>query len=225
MLHVAENVATKTPVLVNADAPRKFVAVGTVSRAGFWVGKGCSITFPISTWWVHAPSPEPSIFGSIERFVVRGAAPDILCDAQLEVPDLEDGMFLFPPLDRHPTLWADYMPNGHTQQLLILNGPFVLDAQDAAEGTVHSWNCVGWTNIMPTTVALQRMLSWVPTLIALWPPHVLWFTFRHTQVWVWAPCWPLKDFAKRTAPWSTCLRQTRKNVASPTRRATQQSVE
>ena len=45
----------------------------------------------------------------------------------------------------------------------------------------------------------------------------LWFRFRHTQVWVWAPCWPLKDFARGTAP---CLRKTRKNVASPSQGAT-----
>ena len=40
------------------------------------------------------------------------------------------------------------------------------------------------------------MLFWGPTPIALRRLHVLWFRFRHTQVWVWAPCWLLKDFAR-----------------------------
>ena len=47
---------------------------------------------------------------------------------------------------------------------------------------------VARTNMVPTTVALRRMLSWVPTPIALQRLHVLWFRFQHTQVWVWAPC-------------------------------------
>ena len=51
---------------------------------------------------------------------------------------------------------------------------------------------------------LRRMLSWVPTPIALRRLHVLWFRFRCTHVWVRAPCWPLKIFARGTAPWSTC---------------------
>ena len=61
--------------------------------------------------------------------------------------------------------------------------------------------------MVPTTVALRRMLSWVPTPIALRRLHLLWFRFRHKQVWVWAPCWPLTDFARGNAPWSTCLKK------------------
>ena len=107
--------------------------------------------------WVHAPPPEPSIFRSIERFVVKGAAPDIPSDAQPEVPDSEDAILLPPPPDRHPTPCGGYMPEGHTQQSLILNWPFFLDAQDLAQGTIHSWNwmeglagfrschCTGWS--------------------------------------------------------------------------------
>ena len=44
--------------------------------------------------------------------------------------------------------------------------------------------------LLPQT--MRRMLSWVPTPIALRQLHVFSFTFRHTQVWVWVPCWPLK---------------------------------
>ena len=73
--------------------------------------------------WVHAPPPQPSIFGSIERFVVKGAAPDIPSDAQPEVPDSEDAILLPPPPDRHPTPCGGYMPKGHTQQSLILKWP------------------------------------------------------------------------------------------------------
>ena len=43
---------------------------------------------------MHAPPPQPSIFGSIERFVVKGAAPNIPSDAQPEVPDSEDAILL-----------------------------------------------------------------------------------------------------------------------------------
>ena len=107
--------------------------------------------------WVHAPPPQPSIFRSIERFVVKGAAPDIPSDAQPEVPDSEDAILLPPPPDRHPTPCGGYMPEGHTQQSLILNWPFFLDAQDLAQGTIHSWkwmeglagfrscHCTGWS--------------------------------------------------------------------------------
>ena len=96
---------------------------------------------------------------------------------------------------------------------------------DETQRTINTLFSVARTNMVPTTVALRQMLSWVPTPIALRRLHVLWFRFRHTQVWVWAPCWPLKHFAKGTAPWSTCLRKMRKNVASPTRGATQKSVD
>ena len=49
MPRVAANVAIETPLLVNADALRKFVAVGTVSRVGFPRGRGCGITPLLST--------------------------------------------------------------------------------------------------------------------------------------------------------------------------------
>ena len=38
---------------------------------------------------------------------------------------------------------------------------------------------------VPTTVALRRMLSRVPTPIALRRLHWYWFGFGHTWVWVW----------------------------------------
>ena len=107
--------------------------------------------------WVHAPPPQPAIFRSIERFVVKGAAPDIPSDAQPEVPDSEDAILLPPPPDRHPTPCGGYMPEGHTQQSLIQNWPFFLDAQDLVAGTIHSWkwmealagfrscHCTGWS--------------------------------------------------------------------------------
>ena len=65
--------------------------------------------------------------------------------------------------------------------------------------------------MVATTVALRRMLSWVPTPITLRRLHVLWFRFRRAQVWVWAPWWLLKDFARGTVPWSTFPREMRKN--------------
>ena len=68
--------------------------------------------------WVHAPPSQPAIFRSIERFVVKGAAPDIPSDAQPEVPNSEDAILLPPPPDRHPTPCGGYMPEGHTQQSL-----------------------------------------------------------------------------------------------------------
>ena len=71
--------------------------------------------------WVHAPPPRPSVFGSIERFVVKGAASDIPSNAQPQVPDSEDTILLPPPPDRHATPCSGHMPEGHTQQLLILN--------------------------------------------------------------------------------------------------------
>ena len=66
---------------------------------------------------------------------------------------------------------------------------------------------VGQTNMVPTTVALHRVLSWMPTPIALWRLHVLRFGFAHTQAWVWAPLWPLKTLARGSAPWSTCQKK------------------
>ena len=41
--------------------------------------------------------------------------------------------------------------------------------------------------MVPTSVAVRRVLCWVPTPIALRRVHSFWFRFRHTQVWVWAP--------------------------------------
>ena len=84
---------------------------------------------------------------------------------------------------------------------------------DEKQRTINALFIVARTNMVPSTVAQRRVLSWVPTPIALRQLLVLWFRFPHTQVWVWAPCWPLKDFARGTAAWSTCLRKTEKNVA------------
>ena len=91
---------------------------------------------------------------------------------------------------------------------------------DERQRTINTLFSVVRINMVPTTVALRRMISWVPTPIARRRLHVWWFRFRHTQIWVWAPCWPLKDFARGTTPWSTCLRKARKNVVSPTQEAT-----
>ena len=55
---------------------------------------------------------------------------------------------------------------------------------DETQCTINTLFSVARTNMVPTTVALRRMLSWVPTPIALRRLHVLWFRFRHTQVWV-----------------------------------------
>ena len=62
----------RIPLLVNADAERKFVALCTVSRVRFQRVRGCSITLlPKHEAWAHAPPPQPSIFGSIERCMVN----------------------------------------------------------------------------------------------------------------------------------------------------------
>ena len=78
---------------------------------------------------------------------------------------------------------------------------------DETQRTINTLFSVARTNMVPTTVALRRMLSWVPTPIALRRLHLFWFRFQHTQVWVWAPCWPSTDFARGNAPWSTCLKK------------------
>ena len=44
MLPVVENVARRMPLLVNADAQRRFVALGTVSRVGFQGVRGYNIS-------------------------------------------------------------------------------------------------------------------------------------------------------------------------------------
>ena len=70
MLPVVENVAIGMPLLVNADAQRRFVVVGTISRVGFqggeWLQHFASMKHEA---WVHAPPPQRSVFGSIEWFV------------------------------------------------------------------------------------------------------------------------------------------------------------
>ena len=62
--------------------------------------------------------------------------------------------------------------------------------------------------MVPTPVALQRVLSWVPTPITLWQLHWVWFRFGHTQVWVWAP-FDAVNFIKGTTPATTNLKKPR----------------
>ena len=113
--------------------------------------------------WVHAPPPQPSIFGSVERFVVEGAAPDIPSDAQPEVPASEDAILLPPPPDRHPTPCGGYTPEGHTQQPLILNWPFFFGCTRLGRRYnpfVEMDGGIGWFSLAP----LHRLVVRWPLL-------------------------------------------------------------
>ena len=58
----------------------------------------------------------------------------------------------------------------------------------------------------PSALSLRRVLSSVPTPIALGRLDWVWFRFGHTQVWVWAPFVAL-CFIRGTAPATTYLKK------------------
>ena len=141
MQPAVENVATGMPLLVNADAERKFVALGAVSRVGFRGGEGLRhYTSAKHEAWMGACS-SPSTIDALVTLMLSDCPSQL---AKLRWSTLAKKSASSP---NHPircalctkTIWSYCMAQHHADVHDTARHPHLMQIADAEQEAVLNW--------------------------------------------------------------------------------------